>query len=83
MLIAYLKETGELTAPIVTCDHPLTLSDVMGEKNGRIYGQIYGYINIEDNMEVFDNRNNYYVDLETKELKKKPTPEVASVIKYL
>ena len=83
MLITYLKETGELVAPIVTCDKPLTLSDIMGEEHGHIYSQIYDYINIQDNMEVFDNRKKYYVDIETKKLKLKPIAVTTSEIQYL
>ena len=79
MLITYLKETGELVPPILTSDTPLTLVDVLGEEKGNIYSLIYDYINIQDNMEVFNNTKKYYVDIETKELKIRQVDE----IKYL
>ena len=79
MLITYLKETGELVPPILTSDTPLTLVDVLGEEKGNIYSLIYDYINIQDNMEVFNNTKKYYVDIEAKELKIRQVDE----IKYL
>ena len=69
MLITYLKQTGELVPPIMTSEVPLTLIDALGEEKGIIYGEIYDYINIKDNMDVFNNTNKYYVDINTKELK--------------
>jgi len=71
MFISYLKANGELVPPIMTCEKPLTLREVWGEEKASIYEQIYDYINIEDNLEVIHNFKNYYVDLETKELKQK------------
>lgn len=79
MLITYLKQTGELVPPIMTSEVPLTLIDALGEEKGIIYGEIYDYINIKDNMDVFNNTNKYYVDINTKELKIKQYDD----IKYL
>lgn len=79
MLITYLKQTGELVPPIMTSEKPLTLIDALGEEKGQIYSAIYDYINIEDNMDIFDNTKQYYVDVETKQLKYKKH----SKIKYL
>lgn len=82
MIIPYLKTTGEIKTPIVTSSVPLTLIDIMGDE-GKIYEQIYGYINIVDNKEIFLNINDYYVDVNTKELKKKPQTQEFSKIQYL
>lgn len=82
MFITYLKQTGELVPPIMTSDIPLTLEDVLGEEKGKIYGVIYDYINIIDIPEIFDNTNKFYVDIETKELRRKPEVDLTS-IKYL
>lgn len=79
MLITYLKQTGELVPPIMTSEVPLTLIDALGEEKGTIYSEIYDYINIKDNMDVFNNTNKYYVDINTKELKIKQYDD----IKYL
>jgi len=79
MLITYLKKTGELVPPIMTSKEPLTLVDALGEEKGKIYSEIYDYINIEDDMNIFNNTNQYYVDIDTKELKMKQY----SKIKYL
>lgn len=79
MLITYLKQTGELVPPIMTSEVPLTLIDALGEEKGIIYGEIYDYINIKDNMDVFNNTNKYYVDINTKKLKIKQYDD----IKYL
>lgn len=82
MFITYLKQTGELVPPIMTSDIPLTLEDVLGEEKGKIYSVIYDYINIIDIPEIFDNTNKFYVDIETKELRRKPEVDLTS-IKYL
>lgn len=82
MFITYLKQTGELVPPIMTSDVPLTLEDVLGEEKGKIYSVIYDYINIIDMPEIFDNTNKFYVDIETKELRRKPEVDLTS-IKYL
>ena len=82
MFISYLKQTGELVPPIMTSDIPLTLEDVLGEEKGKIYSVIYDYINIIDMPEIFDNTNKFYVDIETKELRRKPEVDLTS-IKYL
>lgn len=79
MLVTYIKKTGELVAPIMTSKEPLTLIDALGEEKGQIYSEIYDYINIEDDMDIFNNTNQYYVDIETKELKIKKHKKV----KYL
>lgn len=79
MLITYLKKTGELVSPIMTSEEPLTLADAIGEEKAEIYGLIYDVINIVDNVDIFNNFKNYYVDTKTKELKNK---EVLS-IQYL
>ena len=63
----------------MTSEVPLTLIDALGEEKGIIYGEIYDYINIKDNMDVFNNTNKYYVDINTKELKIKQYDD----IKYL
>lgn len=83
MLITYLKDTGELVPPIATSDSPLTLEDVLGEDKAKIYSQIYDYINIVDNMDIFENFKKYYVDIETKKLKLKPIAVTTSEIQYL
>lgn len=72
MVIPYLKETGVIKTPIVTSDIPLTLEDIMGEEEGAIYSKIYDVINIKDDLDILYNIREYYVDIETKELKKKP-----------
>ena len=82
MFITYLKQTGELVPPIMTSDIPLTLEDVLGKEKGKIYSVIYDYINIIDIPEIFDNTNKFYVDIETKELRRKPEVDITS-IKYL
>lgn len=82
MFITYLKQTGELVPPIMTSDIPLTLEDVLGEEKAKIYGAIYDYINVVDIPEIFDNVNKFYVDVETKELRRKPEIDLTS-IKYL
>lgn len=79
MLVTYIKKTGELVAPIMTSKEPLTLIDALGEEKGQIYSEIYDCINIEDNMDIFNNTQQYYVDIETKQLKYKKH----SKIKYL
>ena len=79
MLITYLKQTGELVPPIITSEVPLTLTDVLGEEKGAIYSAIYDYINIQDNMDIFNNTKGYYVNISTKELKLRQEKE----IKYL
>ena len=82
MFITYLKQTGELVPPIMTSDIPLTLEDVLGDEKAKIYSVIYDYINIIDIPEIFDNTNKFYVDIETKELRRKPEVDMTS-IKYL
>ena len=82
MFITYLKQTGELVPPIMTSDIPLTLEDVLGDEKAKIYSVIYDYINIIDIPEIFDNTNKFYVDIETKELRRKPEVDLTS-IKYL
>lgn len=82
MFITYLKQTGELVPPIMTSDIPLTLEDVLGDEKAKIYSVIYDYINIIDIPEIFDNTNKFYVDIETKELRRKPEVDITS-IKYL
>lgn len=79
MVITYLKETGEIKAPILTSDVPLTLIDIMGEEEGQIYSAIYDVINIEDNKDIFYHITDYCVDIETKQLRYKKR----SKIKYL
>lgn len=83
MFIPYLKCNGTIKTPVVTSDKSLTLIDVMGEEEGEIYSQIYDYINIVDDREIFLNIMNYYVDIETKELKEKPKAVTTSEIQYL
>lgn len=83
MVIPYLKETGVIKTPVVTSDIPLTLEDIMGEEEGAIYSKIYDVINIKDNQNIFYNIMDYYVDIETKELKKKPDIEYSRDITYL
>ena len=83
MLITYLKENGEIVPPIVTSDTPLTLKDVLGEEKANIYSKIYDYINIVDNIDIFENFKKYYVDIETKELKLKPVIAIINEIQYL
>lgn len=65
-----MKDTGEITSPIMTFKTPLTLKDIFKE-NAEIYSKIYDVINIVDNIEVYNNIYNYYVDINTKELKLK------------
>lgn len=83
MVIPYLKETGAIKTPVVTSDTPLSLIDIMGEEEGKIYSAIYDVINIKDNPNIFYNIMDYYVDIETKELKKKPDIEYSRDITYL
>ena len=83
MYITYFKDTGEITPPIMTCDRVVTLEDVYGEEKAKIYSKIYSYINIKDDMYVMNNIKNYYVDLETKELKEKPIKLEVKTIEYL
>lgn len=80
MIIPYLKETGTIKTPIITSDIPLTLVDILGEEEGPIYSEIYDVINIKDNMDIFYNIRDYYVDIATKKLKKKKS---INNIKYL
>ena len=82
MVIPYLKDTGEIKTPIRTSDIPLTLIDIMGEEEGRIYSKIYDVINIKDDLNILYNIQKYYVDIETKELKEKPEVKTMS-IQYL
>lgn len=79
MVITYLKETGAIKSPVLTSDVPLTLIDIMGEEEGKIYSAIYDVINIEDNQDIFHHIMDYYVDVETKQLRYKKR----SKIKYL
>lgn len=83
MVIPYLKETGVIKTPIVTSDIPLTLEDIMGEEEGAIYSKIYDVINIKDDLDILYNIREYYVDIETKELKKKPEIIKEKSIMYL
>jgi len=80
MVIPYLKETGTIKTPVITSDTPLTLIDIIGEEEGKIYSAIYDVINIKDNMDIFYNIKDYYVDIVTKELKRK---QDINNIKYL
>lgn len=72
MVITYFKDTGEITAPIMTSNKPLNLADIFSEK-AEIFSRIYDVINVVDNMALYNNIFNYYVDIETKELKLKET----------
>lgn len=83
MFISFFKDTGEITPPIMTSKESLTLNDVLGEEKGDIYSKIYDYINIVDDLEIYNNIRNYYVDVETKELKKKPEIIKEKSIMYL
>lgn len=83
MVIPYLKATGAIKTPIVTSDTPLTLQDIMGEEEGNIYSTIYDVINIKDNPDIFYHILDYYVDIETQELKKKPEIAYNREIEYL
>lgn len=83
MVIPYLKATGAIKTPIVTSDTPLTLQDIMGEEEGNIYSTIYGVINIKDNPDIFYHILDYYVDTETKELRKKPEISYNQEIVYI
>lgn len=82
MVIPYLKETGAIKTPILTSDVPLTLEDILGEES-KVYATIYDVINIKDNADIFHNIKNYYVDIETKELRKKPEISFNQIIEYL
>ncbi len=75
MVITYIKETGEIVSPIQTSDKALTIEDVFGEK-AVIMSKIYDVVNIVDNMNVFNMIFNYYVDVETKELKLKENTKI-------
>ena len=75
MYITYLKKTGELVPPIMTSNEPLTIERVMGKEKADIYKEIYGYLNIIDNLDVIDHTKDYYVDIETKKLLKKSTSD--------
>lgn len=75
MVITYIKETGEIVSPIQTSDKALTIEDVFGEK-AVIMSKIYDVVNIVDNMNVFNMIFNYYVDVETKELKFKENTRI-------
>lgn len=70
MVITYFKDTGEITAPIITSSKPLTLKDIFTDKSD-IFSRIYDVINVVDNMTLYNNIFNYYVDINTKELKLK------------
>lgn len=83
MVIPYLKETGAIKTPILTSDIPLTLEDILGEEEGKIYATIYDVINIKDNADIFYNIKNYYVDTDTKELRKKPEISYNQEIVYI
>lgn len=79
MVIPYLKETGTIKTPVITSDVPLTLVDILGEEEGQIYSAIYDVINIQDDSNILYHIMDYYVDIETKQLKYKKH----SKIKYL
>lgn len=83
MVIPYLKKTGTIKTPVATSDIPLTLIDIMGEEEGSIYSEIYDVINIKDDLDILYNIKEYYVDIETKELKKKPEIIKEKSIMYL
>lgn len=83
MVIPYLKETGTIKTPVMTSDVPLTLIDIIGEEEGTIYSEIYDVINIKDDLDILYNIRDYYVDIETKELKKKPSTTSNKSIMYL
>ena len=51
----------------------------MGEEEGAIYSKIYDVINIKDDLDILYNIREYYVDIETKQLRYKKR----SKIKYL
>ncbi|WP_195952276.1 hypothetical protein [Clostridium saudiense] len=70
MVITYIKETGEIVSPIQTSEKALTMEDLFEEK-AVIMSKVYDVVNIVDNMNVFNMIFNYYVDVETKELKLK------------
>lgn len=82
MVIPYLKETGAIKTPVLTSKVPLTLEDILGEE-WTIYATIYDVINIKDNADIFYNIKNYYVDTETKELRKKPEISYNQEIVYI
>lgn len=83
MIIPYLKKNGAIKTPIITSEVPLTLIDILGEEEGNIYSLIYDVINIKDDLNVLYNIHEYYVDTETRELKKKPKVEESNKIQYL
>lgn len=83
MVIPYLKSNGTIKTPIRTSDKPLTLTDIMGEEEGLIYSEIYDVINIKDDLDILYNIQDYYVDVETKELKEKPKIKKINEIQYL
>lgn len=83
MVIPYLKANGAIKTPIRTSDKPLTLIDIMGEIEGAIYSEIYDVINIKDDLDILYNIKDYYVDVETKELKEKPKIKKINEIQYL
>ena len=83
MVIPYLKETGTIKTPVMTSDVPLTLIDILGEEEGIIYSKICDVINIKDDLNILYNIRDYYVDIETKELKKKPEVIKSQSIMYL
>lgn len=69
MYITYSKDTGELSTPIMTCNrivHPSELYE--GEKLTKYLKQ-YDFLNIEDDGNIIINPQNYYVDLDKRELK--------------
>lgn len=84
MFLTYLKNSGKLVPPMLTSDKSLTLEEVWGTEKAKIYEAIYDYINIEDELEIIYNPNNYYVDIETKKLKLKVgNVDVDIDVKYL
>ena len=69
MYITYSKDTGELSTPIMTCNRKVQPSELYeGEKLTKYLKQ-YDFLNIEDDGNIIINPQNYYVDLDKRELK--------------
>lgn len=76
MFVAYLKDTGELSTPIITCSREIYLQELYeGERLEKFLNKCK-FLNIEDNYDIIARPRNYYVDLETKEIKLKDTTKL-------
>lgn len=81
IFLTYIKETGEIVAPIIQSNNLQKFDDVFGE-NAHIYSKIYDSLNVTADKEeaLFKELlEKYKVDVEAKQLIRKEADEVIKI----